>query len=365
MAPEKDGTNMSGVDGGILFPAERLRGWTQEVFQKVGVSEEDATLLTDSLIEANLRGVDTHGITRMLCVYVERIRKGVLNAKSNLVVVREKTSTVLIDCNNSIGQVGAERAMRMTIEKARRTGVAFTAVTHSNHYGMAAYWAMMALPHGMIGFSATNAPAAVAPTGGCQAMFGTNPFAIAIPADRERPVVLDLATTVVARGRVVLYAKQDKPLEPGWAFDERGVPTTDPHAALRGLLAPIGGYKGYGIMLAVDLLCGVLTGSKYGAHFPGFLADNMVEPTDVGSVFAAVNVESFMDLPEFTAAIDRALREIRTSTRTEGVERIYIPGEIEFEMKAERLANGIPIPEPVVRDFIALGRELAIPFPEA
>jgi LDH2 family malate/lactate/ureidoglycolate dehydrogenase len=255
--------------------------------------------------------------------------------------------------------------MRMTIEKARQTGVAFSAVTHSNHYGMSAYWAMMPLPHGMIGFSATNAPAVVAPTGGCTAMFGTNPFAIAIPADRERPVVLDLATTVVARGRVVLYAKQDKPLEPGWAFDERGVPTTDPHAALRGLLAPIGGYKGYGIMLAVDLLCGVLTGSNYGAHFPGFLADNMVEPTDVGSVFAAVNVESFMDLPEFTAAIDRALREIRTSTRTEGVERIYIPGEIEFEMKAERLVNGIPIPEAVVRDFIALGRELAIPFPEA
>ena len=365
MAKEKGGTNMPGVDGGILFPAERLRGWTQEVFQKVGVSEEDATLLTDSLIEANLRGVDTHGITRMLCVYVERIRKGVLNAKSNLVVVREKTSTVLIDCNNSIGQVGAARAMRMTIEKARQTGVAFTAVTHSNHYGMAAYWAMMALPHGMIGFSATNAPAAVAPTGGCTAMFGTNPFAIAIPADQERPVVLDLATTVVARGRIVLYAKQDKPLEPGWAFDERGVPTTDPHAALKGLLAPIGGYKGYGISLAVDFLCGVLTGSNYGAHFPGFLADNMVEPTDVGSVFAAVNVESFMDLPEFTAAIDQALREIRTSTRTEGVERIYIPGEIEFEIKAERLANGIPIPEPVVRDFIALGRELAIPFPEA
>jgi LDH2 family malate/lactate/ureidoglycolate dehydrogenase len=160
---------MAGVDGGILFPAERLRGWTQEVFQKVGVSEEDTTLLTDSLIEANLRGVDTHGITQMLCVYVERLRKGVMNAKSNLVVVREKSSTVLIDCNNSIGQVGAERAMRMAVEKARQTGVALAAVTHSNHYGMAAYWAMMALPHGMIGFSATNATAAVAPTGGCTA----------------------------------------------------------------------------------------------------------------------------------------------------------------------------------------------------
>jgi LDH2 family malate/lactate/ureidoglycolate dehydrogenase len=356
---------MPGVDGGILFPAERLQGWTQEVFRKIGVSEEDAALLADSLIEANLRGVDTHGITRMLCVYVERIRKGVVSAKSDLVVVREKASTALIECHNSIGQVGAAHAMRTAIEKAAKTGVAFTAVTHSNHYGMAAYWAMMALRHGMIGFSATNAPAAVAPTGGCQAMFGTNPFAIAIPAGRELPVVLDLATTVVARGRIVLHAKQNKPLESGWAYDHRGVPTTDPHTAMKGLLAPIGGYKGYGIMLAVDLLCGVLTGSNYGTHFPGFLADNMVDPTDVGSVFAAINIDSFMDLPEFTATMDKALQEIRTSPRAEGVKRIYIPGEIESEMKAERLANGIPIPEAVVEDFVALGRELAVPFPEA
>ena len=356
---------MAGVDGGIMFPADRLRGWTQEVFQKVGVNRDDAMLLTDSLIEANLRGVDTHGITRMLCVYVERIQKGVMSAKSNLTVVREKASTALIDCHNSIGQVGAARAMRIAIEKARQTGVAFTAVAHSNHYGAAAYWAMMALPIGMIGFSSTNAPAVVAPTGGFTAMFGTNPFAIAIPADGELPVVLDLATTVVARGRINLYAKQNKPLEPGWAFDEHGVPTTDPHAALKGLLAPIGGYKGYGISLAVDFLCGVLTGSNYGAHFPGFLADNMSEPTDVGSFFAAVNVESFMDLPEFTAAIDKAIREIKTSTRADGVKRIYIPGEIEFEMKAERLVHGIPIPEEVVKDFIDLGRELALPFPQA
>ena len=354
---------MAGVDGGIMFPANRLRDWTQEIFLKVGVSRDDAALLTDSMIEANLRGVDTHGITRMLCVYVERLQKGVMSAKSNLVIVREKTSTALINCHNSIGQVGADRAMRMTIEKARQTGVAFSAVRHSNHYGMAAYWAMMALQHGMIGFSSTNAPAAMAPTGGRTAMFGTNPFAVAIPAGRELPVVLDLATTVVARGRINLYAKQDKPLEPGWALDERGVPTTDPHTALKGLLAPIGGYKGYGIALAIDFICGILTGSNYGAHFPGFLADNMVEPTDVGSVFAAVNVESFMDLPEFTAAIDKAIREIKTSAKAEGAERIYVAGEIEFETKAKRLAHGIPIPDPVVKDFIALGSGLGVPFP--
>jgi LDH2 family malate/lactate/ureidoglycolate dehydrogenase len=356
---------MAGVDSGIMFQAESLRGWTQNILQAVGVSRDDAALFTDSMIEANLRGVDTHGITRMLCTYVERIRRGVMSARSDITLVRDKPSTALFDCRNSIGQVGAKRAMLTAIEKAARTGVAFTAVSHSNHYGMAAYWAMMALQHGMIGFSSTNAPSAVAPTGGCQAMFGTNPFAIAIPAGHEQPVVLDLATTVVARGRIMLHAKQNKPLEPGWAFDHRGVPTTDPQEALKGLLAPIGGYKGYGIMLAIDLMCGVLTGSNHGTHFPGFLADNMEKPTDVGSVFAAVDIESFMDLPDFTAAMDRAIAEVRMSPRAEGVKRIYIPGEIEFETKAERLARGIPIPETVVADFVALGRELAIPFPVA
>jgi LDH2 family malate/lactate/ureidoglycolate dehydrogenase len=352
-----------GVDDGIRFPAPKLRAWTEQVFQKIGVSKDDASLLTDSLIEANLRGVDTHGITRMLCVYVKRMQVGVVSPKTQLQVLREHPSTALVDGKNSIGQVVSNVAMRMAIEKAKQTGVAFVATTHSNHYGAAAYWAMMALDHGMIGLSATNAPAVVAPTGGRTPMLGTNPFAVAIPAGQEQPMVLDLATTVVARGRILLYAKQNKPLEPGWAFDELGRPTVDPHAAVKGLLAPIGGYKGYGIALAIDLLCGVMTGSNYGTHFPGFLADNLKDPTDVGSIFAALNVESFMDLSEFKAGMDKAIREIKTSTKAEGVQRIYIPGEIELETKVERLKNGIPIPDAVVKDFRALGTELGLPFP--
>lgn len=356
---------MPGVDDGIRFPAPTLRAWTEQVFQKIGVSKDDAALLTDSLIEANLRGVDTHGITRMLCTYVRRMQVGVVNPKTELKVLREHSSTALIDGKNSIGQVVSNVAMRMAIDKAKKNGVAFVATTHSNHYGAAAYWAMMALDHGMIGFSSTNAPAVVAPTGGRTAMLGTNPFAVAIPAGHEQPMVLDLATTVVARGRILLYAKQNKPLEPGWAFDELGRPTVDPHAAVKGLLAPIGGYKGYGIALAIDLLCGVMTGSNYGTHFPGFLADNMKDPTDVGSIFAAINVQSFMDLPDFQAGMDQAIREIKTSTKAEGVKRIYIPGEIELETKAERLKNGIPIPDAVVKDFVTLGKDLGVPLPEA
>jgi LDH2 family malate/lactate/ureidoglycolate dehydrogenase len=355
---------MAGVDTGILFPHEMLRAWTQEVFRAVGVPFEDAAILTDSMVEANLRGVDTHGLTRLLCTYVRRIQKGVMNSWTELVTVRESASTALLDCKNSIGQVGAAHAMRLAIKKAADTGVALVAVSHSNHYGAAAYWAMMALPQGMIGFSSTNAPATVAPTGGRRPMLGTNPFAVAIPAAQEQPFVLDLATTVVPYGRIFLHAKQNKPLEPGWAFDECGRPTVDPQAALKGFLAPIGGYKGYGISLAIDLLCGVMTGSSYGAHFPGFLADNLKDPTDVGSIFAALRIESFMDLDQFTKGMDRALCEIKCSARAEGVKRIYVPGEIEFETKVERLAKGIPIPEQVLADFVMLGKEVGVLFPQ-
>ncbi|MHB1131291.1 MAG: Ldh family oxidoreductase [Chloroflexota bacterium] len=356
---------MPGVEGGVLFPADRLRAFTEAVFQKVGVSPEDAALTTDSLIEANLRGVDTHGITRMLCVYIKRLQVGVMSARTEWTVVREKPSTALIDAKNSLGQVVATRAMQLAIEKARHSGIGFTAVAHANHYGAAAYYSMMALEHGMIGFSATNAPATVAPWGGRDPMFGTNPISYAFPAGDARPVVLDMATTVVARGRLLLFAKQGLPLEPGWALDERGVPTTDAQTALRGLLSPLGGYKGYGLALIVDLLCGALTGANFGIHFPGFLADNLTEPSNIGSVFMALNVESFMDLPDFQARIDQAVNEIKRSALAEGAQQIFIPGEIEFETREQRLRSGIPMPEQVVRDFVALGDELGVPFPEA
>lgn len=355
---------MPGVEGGILYPADELRAFTVAAFKNVGVSPEDAEVVTDSLIEANLRGVDTHGITRMLTVYIKRLQVGVVNKETEIKVVRENASTALVDARNSLGQVAGKRAMEMAIGKAKQTGIGFVALAHTNHFGACAYYSMMALPHDMIGYSATNSPVSVAPWGGRTPMFGTNPLSYSIPAGEERPFVLDFATTVVARGRIILHAKQNRPLEPGWAFDAAGRPTIDPEAALKGLLAPIGGYKGYGLMMMIDLMCGVMTGSNYGTHFPGFLADNLKDPSDIGSMFMAISIDSFIDPAEFKAGVDKALREIKACALAEGAERIYIPGEIEFETKEERLANGIPLPKEVVRDFVALGQELGIPFPD-
>ncbi len=353
---------MAGVDSGVLFPYKELKEWTGNCFSSVGVSEKDAEILADSMLDANLRGVDTHGITRMLVTYVKRIQVGVMSAETKLEVVRERAGTALVECNNGIGQVASDYAMDLAIKKAKDAGTSFVLTRHSNHYGAAAYWSMKALEHGMIGFSATNGPASVAPYGGTEKMLGTNPFSVAIPADKELPFVLDLATTVVALGRIYLYAKQDRPLEPGWAYDSTGKPTTNPHEALKGLLAPIGGYKGYGIALAIDMISGILSGSTYGAHFPGFLAQNMEEPTDVGSIFAAIDIESFMDLKEFKEGMDTAIKEIKACKKAEGVDRIYIPGEIEFALSEKRMAEGIPVPEQVVADFRTLGADLGVPF---
>ncbi len=354
---------MAVIVNGELFPSKELLEWTGKVLTAAGVPGQEASILADSMIEANLRGVDTHGITRMLATYVKRIQAGGMKAETKIEILRDRPSTALVDCHNGIGQVASQYAMDIAIEKAKKTGSAFVLTTHSNHYGAAAYWAMKALEHGMIGFSSTNGPASAAPFGGRETMLSTNPFAIAIPAKQERPFVLDLATTMVARGRIGLYARQDRELEPGWAFDSMGRPTTNPHEAMKGFLAYIGGYKGYGIAFAVDIISGVLSGSNYGAHFPGFLAEKMDVPTDVGSVFAAIDIESFMDLPEFLEAMDTVIREVKSCKKAEGTERIYIPGEIEFELKEKRLAEGIPFPKDVVDDFRTLGVELGVPFP--
>ncbi len=355
---------MPGVESGIMFTEAELHEFTVKAFQKVGASAKDAATIADSLIAANLRGVDTHGITRMLSTYVKRIEKGLMDPKAQPFIERERAGTAQVNANNCIGQVSARYCMELAIEKAKTAGVSFVTQHNANHYGAAAFWTMMALPHNMIGMSATNGPAGVAPWGGRKPMLSTNPISWAIPAGKEPPFVLDLATTTVARGRIVLYAKQNLPLENGWAFDDRGVPTTDAQAALKGLLAPMAGYKGYGLSLMIDLTAGVLSGANYGDLFPGFLAEDFSRPTGVGSIFSAIDVTAFMDLADYQARMDEALRKIKSSPLAEGSKRIYIPGEIEAEMTEARRRDGIPVPEAVVKELIVTGEEIGVPFPK-
>ncbi len=355
---------MPGVEEGIPYRADDLETFAMRLFMACGVSEEDARLTAHSLVVANLRGVDTHGVTRVLVPYVRRLQHGVTRAQTQITVVRESPSTALVDGGNSIGQVVATRAMLRCIEKTAKTGAAWVAVRHSNHFGTAAFYAMMALEHNFIGMVMTNGIASVAPTGGRAAMLSTNPIAFAIPAGKQPPVVVDMATTVVARGRIMLYAKQGLPIPLGWALDERGLPTTDAQAALRGTLLPMAGYKGYALSLVIDLLAGVMSGALFGAHFHGPLAEDFEHPMDVGHIFAALDPSCFLPLEEFHKRMDQALAELRACPPAEGSEGVLIPGDIERNTMAQRLQEGIPLPQIVVEEFIALAEEMHVPFPD-
>jgi len=345
------------------YGSEELRRFTEAVLGAVGVPRDDAARTADHLIEANLRGVDTHGITRVLVPYVRRIQKGLIQPRTEVTVVRERSSSALLEANGGLGQVASARAMEMAIEKAAQTGCAWVSVRNNNHFGAAGYYAQMAIDRDMVGMVATNGPASVAPWGGSRAMLSTNPIAFGIPAGEEPPVILDMATTVVSRGRITLFAKKNVEIPVTWALDEEGRPTNNPNAALRGTLQPVGGYKGYGLALVIDLVSGVLSGAGYGAHCGGHLLEYDRPAQNVGSTFVAVTVDSFMDVPEFKARVDAALREIKDSPRAPEVERIYAPGEIEFETRLTRLEGGIPIPVEVERDLRALAAELNVPFP--
>lgn len=354
---------MPGVDAGTPYQAEDLEQFAAALFTRIGVAPEDAKLTAASLVEANLRGVDTHGVTRVLVAYVRRIQSGVTGAKTQISVVRDAPGSALVDGGNSIGQVVAAYAMRLAISKAKETGTAWVGATHSNHFGAAAYYAMMAAEQDLIGIVMTNGPVSVAPTGGRVAMLGTNPISFALPAGQEPAVVVDMATSVVARGRILLYDKQRLPMPEGWALDDAGRPTTDAAAALRGTLLPAGGYKGYALSLVIELLSGVLTGALFGLHLHGSLADDLVNKADVGHMFGVIDPARFLPLDLYKDRVDQALRELRACPPAEGSRGVLIPGDIERAERERRLRDGIPLPDPVVADFQQLSAELGVPMP--
>lgn len=349
-------------EAGALYPVEPLREFTYNVFLKAGMPEADARVETDSLIEANLRGVDTHGITRMLCIYVERLRCGAVNARPRPRVVSDNPGSALVDGDNGMGAVVANWAMELCVQKARESGAAWVGVRNSNHFGTCAYWAMKAAQSDMVGFATTNGPSNMAPWGGVTPYMSTNPLSFAVPAGAGGAVVVDMATSVAAKGKVFLAAKKGTKLPEGWAMDKRGRPTTDPQEAIEGLVMPLGGHKGYALSLMIDVLCGILTGADFGPHI-GKLYGDFDRPQNLGHLFGAIDVARFVPVDVFKARVEQMRSEITAVEKAEGVTRIFIPGELEQEEAARRLVRGIPIPPAVVKDFAELGQELGVPFP--
>ncbi|MSP39523.1 MAG: Ldh family oxidoreductase [Deltaproteobacteria bacterium] len=341
---------------------EKLIRFVTRSFEKLGVPASDAEIAANVLVASDLRGVDTHGVIRFNpnAWYVKWLRDGVMTAQPNIRVIAENSSTALLDADNGMGFVAGHRAMEIAVKKAKETGVGIVTVRNSRHYGMSAYYSMLALPHDMIGIAMTNASRQVVPTFGREARFGTNPMSFAIPAQDEQPFVLDMATTTAAAGKLELAIRLGKPVPTGWALNEKAEPTTDPKVAQQARrLLPLGGsresgsHKGYGLGILVEILCGVLTGTLTA------LNPNQ-EPR--GHFFGAIDPSSFRPAAEFKRDMDRLIRELKSTPPIEGESRVYVAGEIEFETAEERSERGIPLHSSVLKGLRDVGTQLSVPY---
>ncbi|GAC1659526.1 MAG: Ldh family oxidoreductase [Candidatus Elarobacter sp.] len=344
-----------------------LKSFVSTVLTKVGVAPEDAEIVADVLVAADLRGIESHGVARLESYYVSRIRAGQLAAVPDVQTVRETPTSVLVDAGNGLGHPTAKRTMERVLQKAERSGAAFGAVRNSNHYGIAGYYAMMALDRDVIGIASTNSVRYGAPTFGKDVLLGTNPLAFAIPAKNEPAFVLDFATTTVPKGKLEVYNRKEKQLNPGWAIDASGHETLDPQVALKGALLPLGGYgvdngghKGYGLGLLVDILCGVFSGGAFGNDLP--LPSDPPLPGRISHFFAAFKIDGFRDPEAFKVDMDTELRAFKDSAKAPGHDRIYVAGEIEHEKTLYHREHGVPVHVKVWSGLEKLAAELAIPF---
>ena len=341
---------------------EKLTRFVQAAFEKLGVAAGDAQIAAEALVAADLRGVDTHGVIRFspYAWYVKWLSEGSMTAKPNIRVTSETPSTALLDGDRGMGMVIGHRAMELAIDKAQSCGIGMVGVRNSRHYGMSAQYAMQALAHDMIGIAMTNAGRQVVPTFGREARFGTNPMCFAVPADKELPFVLDMATTTAAAGKLELAARLEKSIPTGWALDEKAQATQDPRIAQRARrLLPLGGsrdngsHKGYGLAVLVEILCGVLTGTVTALN-----ADQ--DPR--GHFFGAIRVDAFRPVAEFKKDMDRLIRELKSTPPIEGQRRVYVAGEIEFETAEERAERGIPLLPSVLKGLREVSEQLGLPY---
>jgi LDH2 family malate/lactate/ureidoglycolate dehydrogenase len=363
------------AQAGSVVEAGALSDFCVQVFVEMGVPPPDARITADVLVQANLRGIDSHGVAR-LARYVSGLRDGVMLARPEERVVVETPTTVTLDAGAGLGQPVSHRAMAAAIEKAKQYGCGFSTVRNSNHYGIAGYYAMMALEQDMIGISTTNAAVLVVPTFGRDAMYGTNPIALAVPANQEWPVVIDMATSTVPRGKLEVYHRQEKTLPLGWATDERGMPTADAGQVLDnfrkrvgGGLLPLGGageefsgYKGYGMGLMVEILSAVLPGAAFLTSVYPKDADGKPLPANLGHFFGAWRLDAFRPAAEFKADMDAFIRELKAASLAEGATRIYVHGEKEFEEAGHRAEEGIPLEAKVEASLRQIAADLNLAY---
>jgi L-2-hydroxycarboxylate dehydrogenase (NAD+) len=339
--------------------AAELATFIKRAFEAAGLASEDANIVAALMVEADLRGSDTHGVIR-LPLYLRRLKAGGIAPRPDIRIVQERPGSALVDGGNGIGHLVMRFAAMTAIEKAKRAGVAWVGARMSNHAGPAALYAMMPLAHDMIGlYFAVGSNNHLPPWGSSENLLGTNPIAIAIPSEEEAPIVLDMAPTVAAFGKVRLKMQRGEEMPVGWMISRDGKPLTDPKRAEEGLLLPIGDYKGYGLSLIVGLLAGTLNQAAFGRE----VVDFVKEPgraTNTGHAIVALSVEAFAPAAVFKRQVDAAVRAMRAAQRLPGVERIWLPGEQSHLKRQDRAKNGIPMSKSLRDNLDAAARELGI-----
>lgn len=353
-----------------IFSYEHLYEFTYTVFKSIGCSDADASVATTVLLNADVRGIDSHGVAR-LSGYVRLWEAKRINDNPNIKIIHETPSTATVDGDAGLGLVVAPKAMQIAIDKAKNVGTGWVSVQNSNHFGIAGYHAMMALEHDMIGIAMTNASALVAPTFSIEKMLGTNPIAVAIPANEEPAFVADFATTTAANGKLEILQRKNASTPLGWVQDKDGNESTDAHALKSGgALLPLGSdrehgsHKGYALGSIVDIFSAVLSGASYGPWAPPFPAyiqmpENM-PGKGLGHFFGAMRIDAFRPAEEFKSHMDNWIQRFRNAKPANGYDRVLIPGDPEREISVQRMKDGIPLVESVVNDLRKTGMQLGV-----
>ncbi|HXN97139.1 MAG TPA: Ldh family oxidoreductase [Candidatus Acidoferrales bacterium] len=355
-----------------VFPIEALREFCTRVFLHFGVPKNDAMQAAEVLASADLRGIDSHGVAR-LHSYFDMLGEGRINPKPEIKVVRSTLSTATVDGDNGLGLVVGPQANRVAMDMAEKAGSGWVSVRNTNHYGIAGYYVLKALERDLIGWAMTNSTMLVAPLWGAERMLGTNPIAIAFPGKDEPPIVIDMATSAAAYGKIEIALRRGEPIPEGWAVDSQGRPTTNPNDMVDGgALLPLGsdrdrgGHKGYGLAIMVDVLCGVLSGANWGPFAPPFALRQEIPKRSVGKgighFFGAMRIDGFMDGDSFKRQIDDYIRVFRATKPAPGTNGPLIPGDPEREMEQVRSKKGVPLVLPVVEELRDISRKTGVPF---
>ena len=367
------GVTMS--DDFVWVDFDYLEKFMTAAFKAVGVPEGEAEICSETLILADKRGIDSHGIGRFKPIYIDRIEAGIQNAVTNFEIVKEKGATAVIDGHDGMGHVISERAMQMAIDKAKEHGLGMTVVRNSTHYGIAGKYPLMAIKEGMIGMTGTNARPSIAPTFGVENMLGTNPLCIGFPTDEDFPFVLDCATSVSQRGKIEVYAREGKDLPAGWVIGADGTTRTDTDQILKDLVAgtaaltPLGGigeqtggYKGYGYAAIVEVLSAALQQGAFLKGLLGFDTDGNRQPYRLGHFFMAIDADFFAGIDNFSKTAGDICRDLRASRKMPGQDRIFTPGEKEWDAWLFRKDKGAKIDKVLQKQIIEVRNKYKLDF---